>query len=410
MVFSRIAIATSILAATLGGFSPAARGDIFVLASGGEIRGELLNPDENPRRHYIIRPYAGGKVALAAAFVMDVIPQQPVEIAYDHVKLEFPDTVDGQWQLAEWCRTNNLDAQREEHLQRIIELDPDHAEARRLLGYDRVGNRWMTRDEVMTAKGYVKYGGRWRLRQVVELEEKENAERAIQKEYYEKVRRWKAWLESDEKSARAEEYLLAIDNSHAVDALMKGLEDVKTFKHKEVFAKALANIGTPEAIQKLVEYSIEFDELSDPEQNEDLRYVCFDLIERIKPPAAVKMYIDALGSKDNRHVNRAAIGLARMGDKSAVAPLIAALITEHKFQIGTPGQTTTSFGGPVGSGGTSFGTGGGARIIKRYARNEDVLLALKELTGKDYYFDKDAWYTWLKTQQPEVPKVNTRRD
>jgi hypothetical protein len=296
-------------------------------------------------------------------------------------------------------------------LQRIIELDPDHEEVRRLLGYDRVGKRWMTRDEVMKEKGYVKYGGTWRLRQEIEIEEKQNAAKAIQREYYEKVRRWKAWLERGDKSARAEEYILAIDSPHAVDALMKSLEDVKTFKQKEVFAKALANIGTGAAIDKLVTYSIEFDELSDPEENEDFRYVCFDLIERIKPPVAVGMYIRALQSKDNRHVNRAAIGLARMGDKSAVGPLIAALITEHKFQIGSPGQTTTSFGGPVGGGGgTSFGTGGAARIIKRYARNEDVLLALKELTGKDYYFDKDAWYSWLKTQQPEAPKVNTRRD
>lgn len=402
-----------ILLVVAAGVAGVAHGDVFVLSTGGEIHGELLNPNEAPRQRYVIRPYTGGKVTVSAAAVTEVVKQQPIEVAYDQMKLEFGDTIAGQWKLAEWCRDNGLMAQRDAHLQRVVELDPDHGEARRLLGFDRVGDRWMTRDEVMKSRGYVKHNGRWVVRQQADIFAKRDKERAIKKKYYDEIRRWRGWLDREEKSVAAEAYISDVRSPYAIDAVLKNFEGVKKYKHKVIFAQALSNIQHSRSIQQLVEWSVRFDELSDKEENEDFRYLCFDLLEQKKPPMAVAMYINALKSDKNHEVNRGAIGLARMADKSAVQPLIDALVTEHKFKTGqgNPGQTTTTFGGPVGGrGGTSFGTGGGPKVVRRLIRNQEVLVSLKELTGKDFHFDQAAWRAWYKTQKPEAPKINTRRD
>jgi len=60
------ALATVLLA-------PAARGAVFVLATGGQIEGQLLNPDEQPRQSYVVRTETGGTVTLTSAQVDRVL-------------------------------------------------------------------------------------------------------------------------------------------------------------------------------------------------------------------------------------------------------------------------------------------------------------------------------------------------
>jgi hypothetical protein len=50
---------------------------------------------------------------------------------------------------------------------RAVAADPDHAAARRALGFERVGGRWLVGDDLLRAKGFVKAGGRWVLAEEV---------------------------------------------------------------------------------------------------------------------------------------------------------------------------------------------------------------------------------------------------
>src|SRR5689334_18635192 len=77
------------------------RADIFVLAGQGEVRGELLNRDQAPRKTYVVKTSSGGQVTLAADQVAEVKHQSPAEMKYDRVRPEYPMTVEGQWKLAE---------------------------------------------------------------------------------------------------------------------------------------------------------------------------------------------------------------------------------------------------------------------------------------------------------------------
>ncbi len=133
-----------------------AAGDIFVLRSGGRIEGDLVNNDEKPRTSYVISLPGGGQVTLDAAVVAKVesVPKELAE--YEKVRREHPNTVQGQLQMADWCRDHNLAAQRKTHLERVLQLDPDHADARRSLGYRKVNDQWMTLEEEMAAQGKVK--------------------------------------------------------------------------------------------------------------------------------------------------------------------------------------------------------------------------------------------------------------
>jgi hypothetical protein len=69
-------------------------------------------------------------------------------IAYQRQRERQPDTVEGQMAMANWCADRKLEDQRRAHLNRVLQLDPNCQEARRLLGFERVGGVWLTPQEV----------------------------------------------------------------------------------------------------------------------------------------------------------------------------------------------------------------------------------------------------------------------
>src|SRR5437762_8860340 len=127
--------------------------DIFVLESGGRIEGEWLNREEQPLTKYAVRSN-GVTLVLPAGTVRETIRQTPAELEYSKLAPAAADTVDGQWELAEWCRKNSLTRQREVHLRRVIELNPNHQQARFALGYQFQQGQWVTRSDARRQEGY----------------------------------------------------------------------------------------------------------------------------------------------------------------------------------------------------------------------------------------------------------------
>jgi hypothetical protein len=69
-------------------------------------------------------------------------------------------------ELAAWARDRGLTARASELYRKVLLLDPDQAEARKALGYEKVNGLWLTGDDLMTARGYVKVNGRWMTKDV----------------------------------------------------------------------------------------------------------------------------------------------------------------------------------------------------------------------------------------------------
>jgi hypothetical protein len=68
---------------------------------------------------------------------------------YQAKRGEAKDTVQGQLHIANWCHDNRLFQQERAHLTSVLEHETDHAEARRRLGFVRVEDEWLTRQDVI---------------------------------------------------------------------------------------------------------------------------------------------------------------------------------------------------------------------------------------------------------------------
>jgi hypothetical protein len=64
-------------------------------------------------------------------------------------------------QLANFCRDHGLRDHEREMLQQIIEIAPDHAEARARLGFVHTEAGWITREQQQRAQGLVQRDGQW---------------------------------------------------------------------------------------------------------------------------------------------------------------------------------------------------------------------------------------------------------
>jgi hypothetical protein len=385
----------------------AARGETFVLASGGRLEGKLVNAEEKPRQTYVIKLASGGQISLAADQVKEVLTPRPEESQYEKIRPQYPDTVDGQRKLAAWCLDHGLTNLRRTHLRRIIELDPNDADARHALGYAQVDGQWVTPEELRIKQGYRLYKGVWMLPQQIELIENKRKQDVAEKTWFQKIKLWRGWL-GTKRDRQARDSLQAIDDPSAVKALAAGLKDNRGDEMRSLFVEILGRVGTSEAIRALSVTAID-------DADEELRLSCLDQLKKKPHPDAVSYFVGRLRDKDNVTVNRAGVALARMKDPSAIGPLIEALVTIHKAKIGSgnPGQMTTSFptGGSRSAGGmgTGMGINGAPKIVHYPMYNQSVLDALVNLTGQNFNFDQRAWRSWYSLQQRKGDKIDARR-
>lgn len=379
-----------------------AAGEVFVLTNGGQVVGELLNPDELPRETYAIKTADGSRITLARGLVKETTYQRPAEIEYERIKPRYPDTIEGQWALAEWCRENKLEAQRKPHLERILQFNPDHEQARRVLGYGQIEGAWQTREQVMENQGYVRYAGRWRLPQEVELLERDKKVKATEGEWKKKISQWRSWL-GDRKTQLAIQNIRSIEDPLAVAALAEALEDDSRDEVCILLIEVLAKIGTPAATVALAHCAVEA-------PVEEVRLTCLDYLKRKEDPGVVQYFIGLLGSPYNDQVNLAAAALEKMGDPSSIGPLINALVTTHKFKRPTnPGRMTPMFGSGPGGGGTGLTMGdSGPKIIIRQFQNDAVRDALVEIAEVDFVFNVPQWRAWYAARKTQ--NLDARRD
>jgi len=398
-IVARFGIAVSCCAI----FAPSARADIYVLADGGQVVGELANKDEPQKKTYAVRTADGVTVTLDRTSVRQIIPQTAAELEYEKINPTFADTAADQWKLAEWCREKSLPKARQAALERVIQLKPDDRDARLALGYSWIDGRWVQRDQWMQEQGKVLYDGSWVMPQEKEIRERRKAEDKAIKEWYGTIKRLRGWLDDPAKSDQARDELHRIDAPAAAPALVQALESERARRDVRAwFVEALGHIGTKNAIQTLVDHS-----LDDPDP--ELRLTCIDQLKGKNAHEAAAMYVAALKSKDNGRVNQAGFALGKLGDKSAIPALIDALVTSHKFTVtegGGPGQIGASFS-PSGGGGLSVGSS--TKIVRRDMANQQVLDALATLAGANFDFNKQAWKNWY-AQQSKPREIDSRRD
>jgi len=387
-------------------------GEVLVLKTGGRVEGELINPGRSTADAYRVRLPEGLEVSLAAEQVQRVIARSDVQQQYDDLLPKMPNTVEGHWQMAQWCKEAGLTSSRTHHLQEVIELEPDHEEARTALGYSKHGSQWMTQEEYLRSQGYVRTPNGWKLRQEVELGVHDRQRELGEKEWRRKLKIWFDQLDSPRRSSDALANIQAIRDPFAAPALAEVLSNTKAPRQVRLMCLDVLN-KLPAGIAEMTLINLATNE---PDAN--LRDRCLDELKRADSRTAIAKFTRDLQSKDNRVVNRGAICLQRMGDPSVTRELIDALITSHKFIIqqgSGPGSMGATFGGGGGGSGGDGGLGGLSmgskpKMVKADLKNEMVLAALTSLNpGVNFGFNRDAWRRWYVDTHTTV-NVNLRRD
>jgi hypothetical protein len=112
-------------------------------------------------------------------------------------------TADAQWDLVLWCEKNGLDAEAKAHLTTVVRLDPAREAAWKRLGCKKVGNRWISAEQLAAEKA--------------ELE----AQKQADKRWRPLLAKYRDWLagKDETKRAEAEKALGEINDPRAVPAV-----------------------------------------------------------------------------------------------------------------------------------------------------------------------------------------------
>jgi hypothetical protein len=379
-------------------------GDVIELSSGGHLEGKVLPADESNRTTSTIELAAGGRVTVPRTQIVKIDPVSDIEAQYNKLARSSPDTVESHWKLAEFCREQKLLDQRRRHLERILELDPNHKDARAALGYRQKNGQWMSRDDEMSSRGLVMYQGNWLAPQQVQLLKQQKETRVTQADWNKKVDLLRRWLTSRrvDQAAQARAEILAIRDPQAAEAVVSALRRENDQDLKRMWMEVASNIDSRAAINALVDLSLN-------DRDEEIRHDCLEYLVKARRPGLITPYVRALKDKDNEIVNRAAAALGQIGDRDAIGPLIDALITRHVVRIseGNPDQHAYTF--TPDSGAFSFG-GSGPQVQYQSVRNRSVLDALIALSGgTSFDYDQTQWRVWL-AAQTKATAVDIRRD
>jgi hypothetical protein len=396
----------TIMAAIVFASGGVAWADVLELKNGGRVEGELADSKDGDQT-YVINTADGGQLTIARSEVARVVPQTKDEEEYQRRARAAADTVDAHWDLAQWCREKNLRSAYRDQLAHILELDPQHAEARQALGYQKVNGQWMLRDDIMAARGLVLYEGKYVTRQHVELLERDKQARSTDADWNNRIDRLRRSLTGrrQDRADQALGELRAIRDPQAAASITDWLRHEQDPELKRVLLETTAQIDHPLALNALVELS-----LSDPD--DETRAQALEYLVKSGRPGVAGAYIRALKSADDNVINHAAEALQTIGDTDAIGPLIDALVIKRKGLVsgGSPDQHAYVFTPKGGGGGVnSFGSAP-PKIVTQTIRNPFVLTALVKLSGgTSFEYDQEQWRTWL-AAQAKTNAVDLRRD
>lgn len=157
-----------ILSATLAGLLAApALADVVKLKDGSEREGKVVKQDAEKVVLEVSQGRLKAQITFKRSEVVSIEKGKTAnerllaEVAARRSKLR-PRDARGWLAFAQWLdRQNGFSKDTRAAYEKVIALDKHNAIARRKLGYQKIAGQWLTTEEIMIAKGYVKDGARW---------------------------------------------------------------------------------------------------------------------------------------------------------------------------------------------------------------------------------------------------------
>lgn len=406
--------------------------DIVRLESGAVLRGQVLSSDaqfekDEPVR---IRKLDGDETIVPAGEVR-TIERRPLKVEEYELRAEkLDDTLEAHWQMAEWCRAQQLIEQRRLHLERVLDFDPDHRQAHYGLGHTRKNGQWLTRDEYEQQKrdsGLVKHGGKWVPADQLDAIQAQEAKTRAELDWYPKVRIWlkQAGGSDPKRAGDGLVNLRSIRSPEAVPALIQFLGKDERADVRRLFVAICAQVGGERPVPSLALLAVR-------DQVRDIRDSALAALSDDQRDVAMTVLLASLQDRNNAFVRRAADAIAKVGTDAAVPALIRALVTKHSYKISVPVESysVSSAGGLSGVSllppdvqaglltgiydpETVFPFRGGPVATKDIMvsvehQNPEVLDALRHFTSMDFGFNENAWQRWWtveRNQQQTAPDL-----
>jgi hypothetical protein len=163
-----------------------ARADIVQIDTGEEYNGKVTDLENTVRIEMLY-----GTITIQKYRIVRIIPRKTLPELYEE-KLESikQNDAEARYQLALWCKREGWTSKLKEELEIVIGLNTSHEGARRMLGYHKLNGEWLTEDEYMIARGFVKYQDKWLPKELaielVKLEQTKEVSKAKTKEQKER--------------------------------------------------------------------------------------------------------------------------------------------------------------------------------------------------------------------------------
>jgi len=399
-----------IVLAAIGLCAVGAWGDVVYLKGGGKMEGLLL---EN-RPDALVIQLGTGTITLPVGMVERIEAAPSPRQQYQEKLAGMSKTAAGHIEMARWCEQKSLVNEAREHYFQAIQVDPDNAAARSALGFIRVGDRWMTREEARQAR-----------------DEPRDAPAAADPTFPSRRDQWRTrlgdmsrksfggWAYGDE-FQKARRDIVAIKDPAAVEPIMSLFAAHPDANRRQMAVEALGSIGGDQAATSLVRILAR-----DPDQ--DVATQARAALANIKSDKAVALMSSM--ARSAAPLVRARIGMA-LADAGAVQPdyilqLINSLITRDEkiihhvptesqrswFMTGTTYAYVADLTPVVAEAAVAWDpviayiVDGAILDVKATIMpweehiwitnvHPDVLGELRRLTGQDLGYDIRAWRDW----------------
>lgn len=165
--------------AFLAGASLSATADEVVLRNGAVFEGIVHESGDR-----VVVKMAVGEMSFKKIDVAAIRKSEDALSAYQKRAAE-AETAEAHYELGLWAREKGLAKQAESEFEKAVDLEPDHAGARRALGYEKHEGKWLRFDDLMLQKGFVKVGNGWQPKELVDAQRSRDSQERMQMSRFE---------------------------------------------------------------------------------------------------------------------------------------------------------------------------------------------------------------------------------
>lgn len=359
-----------------------ARGDVVRLRGGGELEGEVS--ERGDRLVVLIRE--GMEVLLDPEDVLEVVSRpNPRQLLEQRRRLLKPYDISGLYELSLKALEGGLQSEGLGLLERVLEINSNHAEARALLGHVRVGDSWMSRDEAQSLAGKVRYRGQWMDAAERDARQRRARERDLQRHCRSLLRRYRRVRSEVTGQLIRKQIADLAPDPLAANLLSALLVSEPHWRSRLLAAEALRLWSTEGSAWALVETALNDENLAVCSASVD------SLRQRRNLAAAPRFLAVFLQGRHAEQRMRAGRALARLRAKSSVAPLISALYVRSTRRRTLPVRSHQRGDSDRYSFGLVAQESRQVTDFRFDSRARDTLLAV---TGRNFDYAKSDWAAW----------------